>query len=81
MAIELESSMPTVAPQSIMNLAPTPVSTTSLIQHAPSVPYIADSSSPPMHMKLLLQEQEEVCSATRLVVAAGTFFLIASALK
>ncbi|KAG6881897.1 hypothetical protein C0995_016730, partial [Termitomyces sp. Mi166 len=44
MAIELESSMPTVAPQSVMNLAPTPVSTTSLIQRTPSVPYIADPS-------------------------------------
>ncbi|KAG6857986.1 hypothetical protein C0995_003572, partial [Termitomyces sp. Mi166 len=49
MAIELESSMPMVALQPIMNLAPTPVSTTSFIQRAPSVPYIADPSSPPMH--------------------------------
>ncbi|KAG6895259.1 hypothetical protein C0995_012926, partial [Termitomyces sp. Mi166 len=49
MAIELESSMPMVAPWPIVNLAPTPVSTTSSIQRAPSVPYIADPSSPPMH--------------------------------
>ncbi|KAG6858481.1 hypothetical protein C0995_016271, partial [Termitomyces sp. Mi166 len=50
MVIELESSVPMVAPQPIVNLAPTPVSTTSLIQRAPSVPYIADPSSPPMHL-------------------------------
>ncbi|KAG6898595.1 hypothetical protein C0995_009184 [Termitomyces sp. Mi166 len=64
MAIELESSVPTLAPWPIMNLSPTPVSTTSSIQHAPSVPYIADPSSPPMHLlsELLLQEQEEVCA-------------------
>ncbi|KAG6881495.1 hypothetical protein C0995_001880 [Termitomyces sp. Mi166 len=49
MAIELESSVPTVAPQPIVNPVPTPVSTTLSIQHAPSVPYIADPSSPPMH--------------------------------
>ncbi|KAG6871215.1 hypothetical protein C0995_007150 [Termitomyces sp. Mi166 len=48
MAIELESSMPTVALQPIVNLAPTPVSTTSSIQRAPSVPYIANPSSLPM---------------------------------
>ncbi|KAG6894466.1 hypothetical protein C0995_014286, partial [Termitomyces sp. Mi166 len=52
MVIELESSVPMVALQPIVNLAPTPVSTTSSIQHAPSVPYIADPSSPPMHMSL-----------------------------
>ncbi|KAG6881021.1 hypothetical protein C0995_003348, partial [Termitomyces sp. Mi166 len=50
MAIELESSVPTVAPQPIVNPVPTPVSTTSSIQHASSVPYIADLSSPPMRM-------------------------------
>ncbi|KAG6871166.1 hypothetical protein C0995_007604 [Termitomyces sp. Mi166 len=48
MAIELESSMPTMVPQPIMNPAPTPVSTTSSIQRAPSVPYIANPSSLPM---------------------------------
>ncbi|KAG6858388.1 hypothetical protein C0995_000359, partial [Termitomyces sp. Mi166 len=65
MVIELELSMPTVAPQPIVHLAPTPVSTTSSIQRAPSVPYIADPSSLPMRLlsELLLQEQEEVCSA------------------
>ncbi|KAG6899252.1 hypothetical protein C0995_006503 [Termitomyces sp. Mi166 len=65
MAIELELSVPTVAPQPIVNLAPTPVSTTSSIQRTPSVPYIADPSSLPMHLlsELLLQEQEEVHSA------------------
>ncbi|KAG6858335.1 hypothetical protein C0995_000702 [Termitomyces sp. Mi166 len=62
MAIELELSMPMVAPWPIVNLAPTPVSTTSSIQRAPLVPYIADPSSPPMHLlsELSLQEQEEV---------------------
>ncbi|KAG6894261.1 hypothetical protein C0995_014738 [Termitomyces sp. Mi166 len=66
MAIELELSVPTVAPQPIVNLAPTPVSTTLLIQCAPSVPYIANPSSPPMHLlsELSLQKQEEVHSAT-----------------
>ncbi|KAG6859508.1 hypothetical protein C0995_007786 [Termitomyces sp. Mi166 len=60
MAIELESTAPSVAPRPIVNLAPTPVSTTSSIQRAPSVPYIANPSSPPMRIKLSLQEQEEV---------------------
>ncbi|KAG6883237.1 hypothetical protein C0995_012640 [Termitomyces sp. Mi166 len=66
MAIELELSMPTVAPQPIVNPAPTPVSTTSSIQRMPLVPYIADPSSSPMHLlsELSLQEQEEVHSAT-----------------
>ncbi|KAG6898893.1 hypothetical protein C0995_007864 [Termitomyces sp. Mi166 len=65
MVMELELSMPMVAPQPIVNLAPTPVSTTSSIQRAPLVPYIADPSSLPMHLlsELLLQEQEEVHSA------------------
>ncbi|KAG6870932.1 hypothetical protein C0995_009600, partial [Termitomyces sp. Mi166 len=75
MAIELKSSMPTVAPQPIVNPAPTPVSTTSLIQRAPSVPYIANPSSPPMHLlsELSLQEQEEFW---HLFVTTGTFFLM-----
>ncbi|KAG6870742.1 hypothetical protein C0995_011039 [Termitomyces sp. Mi166 len=68
MAIELELSMPTVAPQPIVNPAPTPVSTTLSIQHAPLVPYIADPTSPLMHFG-------------HLVVAAGTFFPMVSALK
>ncbi|KAG6870961.1 hypothetical protein C0995_009404, partial [Termitomyces sp. Mi166 len=50
MAIELKSSVPTVVPWPIMNPAPTPVSTTSSIQRTPSVPYIANPSSPPMHI-------------------------------
>ncbi|KAG6857933.1 hypothetical protein C0995_004041, partial [Termitomyces sp. Mi166 len=65
MAIELESSVPTVAPQPIMNPAPTPVSTTSLIQRAPSVSYIADPSSLPMRMSTFLSPQE--CSSQWLV--------------
>ncbi|KAG6869757.1 hypothetical protein C0995_000677 [Termitomyces sp. Mi166 len=36
MAIELESTMPTVAPKPVMDLALTPVSPTSSIQRAPS---------------------------------------------
>ncbi|KAG6871160.1 hypothetical protein C0995_007652 [Termitomyces sp. Mi166 len=65
MAIELESSVPMVALQPIVNPVPTPVSTTSLIQCTPSVPYIADPSSLPMHLlsELSLQEQEEVHAA------------------
>ncbi|KAG6870592.1 hypothetical protein C0995_011975 [Termitomyces sp. Mi166 len=59
MAIELESSVPMVVPQPIVNPAPTPVSTTSSIQHVPLVPYIANPSSLPMRIKLSLQEQEE----------------------
>ncbi|KAG6896793.1 hypothetical protein C0995_011046, partial [Termitomyces sp. Mi166 len=47
---ELESSMPMMALQPIVNPAPTSVSITSSIQRAPSVPYIADPSSPPMHL-------------------------------
>ncbi|KAG6882938.1 hypothetical protein C0995_013417, partial [Termitomyces sp. Mi166 len=48
MAIELKSSVPTVALQPTVNPVPTPVSTTSSIQHTPSVPYIADPSSLPI---------------------------------
>ncbi|KAG6898483.1 hypothetical protein C0995_009549, partial [Termitomyces sp. Mi166 len=44
MVIKLESTMPIVVPKPVMNPVPTPVSATSLIQHAPSVPYIADPS-------------------------------------
>ncbi|KAG6882651.1 hypothetical protein C0995_014100 [Termitomyces sp. Mi166 len=58
MVIELESSVPMVAPQPIVNPAPTPVSTTSSIQRMPLVPYIANPS------KLSLQKQEGVRSAT-----------------
>ncbi|KAG6887559.1 hypothetical protein C0995_014338 [Termitomyces sp. Mi166 len=39
MAIELEPTVP------VVDLAPTPASVTSLIQHVPSVPYIANPSS------------------------------------
>ncbi|KAG6871137.1 hypothetical protein C0995_007852 [Termitomyces sp. Mi166 len=69
MAIELELSMPMVVLQPIMNLAPTPVSTTLSIQRVPSVPYIANPSSLPMHLlsELSLQEQEEVRSATNVL--------------
>ncbi|KAG6899701.1 hypothetical protein C0995_005154, partial [Termitomyces sp. Mi166 len=49
MAIELESTMPIVAPKPVMNPAPTPVSATSSIQRVPSVPYITNPSSPLMH--------------------------------
>ncbi|KAG6869538.1 hypothetical protein C0995_002397 [Termitomyces sp. Mi166 len=52
MAIELEATASTVAPKPVVNPALTPVSPTSSIQHAPSVPYIADPSSPPMRMSL-----------------------------
>ncbi|KAG6882213.1 hypothetical protein C0995_015414 [Termitomyces sp. Mi166 len=52
MAIELESTAPTVVPKPVMNLAQTPVSTTSSIQRAPS-----------LLSELLLQEQEEVHAA------------------
>ncbi|KAG6870768.1 hypothetical protein C0995_010850 [Termitomyces sp. Mi166 len=64
-AIELEPTVPIVAPKTVMTPAPTPVSATSLIQRAPSIPYIANPSSPPMHLhsELSLQEQEEVCAA------------------
>ncbi|KAG6898965.1 hypothetical protein C0995_007584 [Termitomyces sp. Mi166 len=61
MVMELKSSVPMVALQPIVNPAPMPVSTTSSIQRMPSVPYIADPSSPPMCLlsELSLQEQEE----------------------
>ncbi|KAG6899065.1 hypothetical protein C0995_007269, partial [Termitomyces sp. Mi166 len=63
MVIELEPTAPVVAPRTVVDPAPTPASATLLIQHVPSVPYIVDPSSPPMHLhsELLLQEQEEVC--------------------
>ncbi|KAG6859629.1 hypothetical protein C0995_006423, partial [Termitomyces sp. Mi166 len=62
MVIELEPTVPIVVPKTVMDLAPTPASTTSLIQRALSVPYILDPSSLPMHLhlELLFQEQEEV---------------------
>ncbi|KAG6886478.1 hypothetical protein C0995_007525 [Termitomyces sp. Mi166 len=66
MAIELKPTAPIVAPKTVMNPAPTPVSTTSLIQRVPSIPYIADPFSLPMHLhsELSLQEQKEVCAIT-----------------
>ncbi|KAG6901016.1 hypothetical protein C0995_002237 [Termitomyces sp. Mi166 len=52
MVIELEPTMPVVAPRTVMDLAPTPASATSLIQHAPSIPYIVDPSSLPISSTL-----------------------------
>ncbi|KAG6871724.1 hypothetical protein C0995_000751 [Termitomyces sp. Mi166 len=49
MAVELELTVPVVVLRTVVDPAPTPASATSLIQHAPSIPYIANSSSPPMH--------------------------------
>ncbi|KAG6899774.1 hypothetical protein C0995_004948 [Termitomyces sp. Mi166 len=49
MVIELEPTVPIVVPKSVVNPAPTHVSATLSIQHAPFIPYIADPSSPPMH--------------------------------
>ncbi|KAG6871013.1 hypothetical protein C0995_009040 [Termitomyces sp. Mi166 len=49
MVIELESTVPTVAPWPIVNLAPTPVSASPLIQRMPSIPYIVDPFSLLMH--------------------------------
>ncbi|KAG6869912.1 hypothetical protein C0995_016342 [Termitomyces sp. Mi166 len=62
MVIELELTVPYLAPTTVVNPVPTPVSASPSIQHAPSVPYIANPSSLPMHLhsELLLQEQEEV---------------------
>ncbi|KAG6900198.1 hypothetical protein C0995_004091 [Termitomyces sp. Mi166 len=62
MAIELKLTTPMVVPKPVMNLAQTPVSASPSIQRAPSIPYIVDPSSPPMHLhlELSLQEQEEV---------------------
>ncbi|KAG6898687.1 hypothetical protein C0995_008848, partial [Termitomyces sp. Mi166 len=61
MAIKLELTAPIVVPKTVMNLAPTPVSATLSIQCMPSVPYIVNPSSPPMHLhlELSLQAQEE----------------------
>ncbi|KAG6871346.1 hypothetical protein C0995_005761, partial [Termitomyces sp. Mi166 len=60
MVIELKPTVPSAVPTTVMNSAPTPVSASPSIQHVPSIPYIADPSSPPMHLhlELLLQEQE-----------------------
>ncbi|KAG6871228.1 hypothetical protein C0995_007047 [Termitomyces sp. Mi166 len=76
MVIKLEPTAPVVAPKTVMDLAPTPASATLLIQCTPSVPYIADPSSPPMHLhlKLLLQEQEEVHAIV--IIALLTIWLI-----
>ncbi|KAG6900054.1 hypothetical protein C0995_004410 [Termitomyces sp. Mi166 len=49
MMIELKPTAPIVVPKIVVDPAPTPASATSLIQHVPSVPYIANPSSPPMH--------------------------------
>ncbi|KAG6859704.1 hypothetical protein C0995_005318 [Termitomyces sp. Mi166 len=70
MVIELKSTALIMVPKPVMNPAPIPVSATSSIQHVPSVPYIANPSSPPMHLlsELLLHEQEvtmDVDSAKR----------------
>ncbi|KAG6886782.1 hypothetical protein C0995_004764 [Termitomyces sp. Mi166 len=45
MVIELESTVPMVAPKPVVDPALTPVSPTSSIQRTPSVPYIADPST------------------------------------
>ncbi|KAG6871367.1 hypothetical protein C0995_005394 [Termitomyces sp. Mi166 len=49
MVIELELTVPIVVPKTVVDLAPTPASATSLIQCEPS-----------LHSELSLQEQEEV---------------------
>ncbi|KAG6871032.1 hypothetical protein C0995_008910 [Termitomyces sp. Mi166 len=55
--IELESTVPMVAPRPIVNLVPTPVSITSSIQRTPSVPYIADPSGLPISGALSLTQE------------------------
>ncbi|KAG6893766.1 hypothetical protein C0995_016164, partial [Termitomyces sp. Mi166 len=62
MVIELELTASIVAPTTVVNPVPTPVSASLSIQRAPFIPYIANPSSPLMHLhlELLLQEQEEV---------------------
>ncbi|KAG6886996.1 hypothetical protein C0995_002493 [Termitomyces sp. Mi166 len=59
MVIELELTAPVVVPKTVVDPAPTPASATSSIQHAPSIPYIADPSSPPMHGKGKAKVMEE----------------------
>ncbi|KAG6887767.1 hypothetical protein C0995_012984 [Termitomyces sp. Mi166 len=61
MAIELELAAPVMVPKTIVDPAPTPVSAASSARHVPSIPYVAEPSSPPIHLhsELSLQEQEE----------------------
>ncbi|KAG6886710.1 hypothetical protein C0995_005690, partial [Termitomyces sp. Mi166 len=59
MAIKLELTVPIVAPKTVVDLAPTPASSTLSIQCMPFVPYIADPSSPPMHGKGKAKVTEE----------------------
>ncbi|KAG6870867.1 hypothetical protein C0995_010021, partial [Termitomyces sp. Mi166 len=44
MVIELEPTVPSAAPTTVVNSAPTSVSASPSIQHAPSIPYIANPS-------------------------------------
>ncbi|KAG6871189.1 hypothetical protein C0995_007415 [Termitomyces sp. Mi166 len=57
MVIELEPTVPIVVPKTVVNLVPTPVSATLSIQRAPSVPYIADPSSPLISSALSLTQE------------------------
>ncbi|KAG6858926.1 hypothetical protein C0995_012865, partial [Termitomyces sp. Mi166 len=66
MAIELESSVPTVASKPVVDPALTPVSPTSSIQRVPSVPYIADPSSLPMHAKATEDDDDDEEAAQKL---------------
>ncbi|KAG6898726.1 hypothetical protein C0995_008684 [Termitomyces sp. Mi166 len=58
MAIELELTAPSAVPTTVVNPAPTPVSASLSIQRMPSIPYIADPSSPLMHLHSELSLQD-----------------------
>ncbi|KAG6898614.1 hypothetical protein C0995_009108 [Termitomyces sp. Mi166 len=63
MVTELKLTAPIVVPKTVVNLAPTPVATTSSIQRAPSIPYIADPSSLPISSALSLTQEPSQWSA------------------
>ncbi|KAG6871810.1 hypothetical protein C0995_016268 [Termitomyces sp. Mi166 len=58
-AVELEPTVPVVVPEASMAPAPTPVSAALFIKCAPSVPYVAELSSPPMHISTMLITQRQ----------------------
>ncbi|KAG6887453.1 hypothetical protein C0995_015213 [Termitomyces sp. Mi166 len=59
MAIELELPAPIVVPKTVVDPVPTPALATLSIQSVPSIPYIANPSSPSMHGKGKAKAMEE----------------------
>ncbi|KAG6898999.1 hypothetical protein C0995_007499 [Termitomyces sp. Mi166 len=70
MAIELELTAPVMMPKTIMDPVPTPVSAASLVQCTPFISYVADPSSPPMHVSFSFLLGTQLAS-----ILAGTVIL------